>query len=133
MDLSFLDKKDTYSFLMSAIYASKADDNYQLLSDLIYALDNDSFINFLSLFEGQTITIPSIQELTEMIKALAILAYKDIDKLPLDEVAVKFGSTKQGILNHCYYRKLKDNISQNKIKVGGLLDEFIPNSDKNKY
>lgn len=133
MDLSFLDKKDTYSFLMSAVYASKADDKYQLLSDLIYALDDKSFINFMSLFEGQTITIPTIQELTDMIKALAILAYKDIDKLPIDTIADKLGINPQNVVKNFYYNKLKDNLMQNKIKVGGLLDEFIPNSNKDKY
>lgn len=133
MDLSFLDKKDTYSFLMSAIYASKADDKYQLLSDLIYALDDKSFINFMSLFEGQTITIPTIQELTDMIKALAILAYKDIDKLAIDTIAQKLGINSKNVINDCHYNTLKDSLMQNKIRVGGLLDEFVPNSDKDKY
>ena len=133
MDLSFLDKKDTYSFLMSAVYASKADDNYQLLCDLVYALDDKSLINFISLFEGQTITIPTIQELTNMIKALAILAYKDIDKLPVETIAEKLGVDPQNVVKNYHYNKLKDNLMRNKIKVGGLLDEFIPNSDKDKY
>ena len=123
MDLSVLDKKDTYSFLLSAVYASTANDNYALLSDLIYVLDQKSLKNFLSLFEGQTISVPSMLKLNKMLTAMMIFTYHDIDKIPLDIVLKQLNIpvTASGPQE---YVELKRLIKEHKIEIGGLLDDF---------
>lgn len=131
MDLSFLDKQDTYSLLMSAIYAAETDPSYLLLSDLMYALDSESFKNFLSLFEGQTLKIPTIEQLTQMIEALAVLAYHDIDKMPLEEVKIKLGISPTSALTS--YKKLKQALKMHNIQIGGLLDGYASFETQDKY
>lgn len=105
---------------MSAIYASTCDSDYMLMSDLVYALDSESFKNFLTLFEGQTIKVPTIEEIKSMITAMTILAYHDIDKVPMPEVLKSLGIQD---VPSCY-KKLKELLLKNKIKVGGILDGY---------
>ena len=120
MDLSFLNKEQSYAFLMSAIYASTCDDNYMLMSDLVYALDSESFKNFITLFEGQTIKVPKIEEIQSMLTAMSILAYHDIDKVPMVDVLKSLGIQDVPLC----YKKLKALLAKNKVKVGGILDEY---------
>lgn len=132
MNLSVLDKKDTYSFLLSALYASSANPEYMLLSDLLYVLDNKNFQRFLALFEGQTLKIPTIQELTSMLTALMIYAYHDIDKKPLDIVLKDLGIPMQGkdYKGPDAYIQLKKAIKAGNIEIGGMFSDFPSKSSK---
>lgn len=126
MDLSILDKKDTYSVLLSAIYAANADPKYMLLSDLLYVLDNKNFQKFLAMFEGQTLKIPTLRELTKMLTALMIYAYHDIDGKPMDIVLKDLGvyCPQKSYQGPEEYVKLKKAIKEGKIEVGGLFSDF---------
>lgn len=127
LDPRFLDKKETYALMLSAIYASEADSNYRLLADLMYLLDDKAFKEFLTLFEGQTIRIPTITELTEMLKALTIYTYKDIHGLSWKDVAKLVGAqdtTAQPYRGSIAYQKLKAAMRENKVSTGGIFDEF---------
>lgn len=127
LDPRFLDKKETYALMLSAIYASEADPNYRLLADLMYLLDDKAFKEFLTLFEGQTIRIPTIAELTEMLKALTIYTYKDIHGLSWKDVAKLIGAqdtTAQPYRGSIAYQKLKAAMRENKVSTGGIFDEF---------
>ena len=127
LDPRFLDKKETYALMLSAIYASEADSNYRLLADLMYLLDDKAFKEFLTLFEGQTIRIPTIAELTEMLKALTIYTYKDIHGLSWKDVAKLVGAqntTAQPYRGSIAYQKLKAAMRENKVSTGGIFDEF---------
>lgn len=121
MDTSFLDKADTYSILMSALYASTKDPSYLLLSDLIFVLDEKNLKKFLTLFEGQTITVPSIDELNKMLIALSLYAYCDIDGIPINEVLK--------ILKISYipkeYKDLKKHIKNKEINIGSNFSEIV--------
>lgn len=133
VDPRFLDKKETYALMLSAIYASEADPSYRLLSDLMYILDDQMFKEFLTLFEGQTITIPTMSQLTEMLKALTIYTYKDIQGLEWKEVAKLVGA--QDAPSNPYrgsiaYQKLKAAMRDKKVSTGGIFDEF-PSKDTN--
>lgn len=130
MDLSFLDKQDTYSVLLSAIYAAEANPEYRLLSDLMYLLDSESFKNFLTLYEGQTLKIPTLDQLAKMLQAMYILAYHDIDKMPLDQVKAKLGIPQESYLP--YYKKLKQALNREQIQVGGILDGYVTAELQNK-
>lgn len=126
MDISLLDKKDTYSFLLSAIYAASADPEYMLLSDLLYVLDSKNFKKFLSLFEGQTLKIPSLQELTKMLTAMMIYAYHDIDNKPMDIVLKDLGipCPYKNYPGPETYLKLKKAIKEHNVEIGGLFNDF---------
>jgi len=129
VDISFLNKKDTYSFLFSALYAADADPNYMLLSDLLYVLDEKTFKNFVSLFEGQTISVPSIDRISEMMIAIMIYTYHDVDKRPLDIVMKDLGlSVQSGTQGTSEYRKLKQLIKDKKVELGGMFNDFPTSS-----
>ena len=68
--LEELDKKDIYSLILFVLYQMKEKPEYSTLSELTYILDNESFIRFLNYFGGQTITVPKIEELKDVLDAL---------------------------------------------------------------
>lgn len=70
--LEELDKKDIYSLILFSIYKLKNCPEYSTLSELVYVLDNENFIKFINYYGGQTIRVPTIRELTELIHALLV-------------------------------------------------------------
>lgn len=94
--LEELDKKDIYSLILFTLYRLKNVSEYSILSELIYLLDNKSFTNFLSYFEGQTIKVPKISDLTNIINALIFYERKINSKLTDDEIFQSLGIQKNG-------------------------------------
>ena len=94
--LEELDKKDIYSLILFTLYRLKNVSEYSILSELIYLLDNKSFTNFLSYFEGQTIKVPKISDLTNIINALIFYERKINSKLADDEIFQSLGIQKNG-------------------------------------
>ena len=68
--LEELNKQDIYSLILFVLYKLKNVSEYSILSELVYILDSNSFSRFMSYFEGQTIKIPKIQDLKDIINAL---------------------------------------------------------------
>lgn len=130
MDISFLDKQDIYSVIFSAIYASDIDDNYMLLSDLIYALDDKSFKNFISLFEGQTITIPPIEKITSMLKSLVLYAKIEVEGWSPYKAMKFLNISNDKSTVYLDYLKIKKLITSNRIELGGILNGFPSNVDE---
>ena len=129
--MRILDKKDTFSFILSAIYAAEVDPNYTVLSDLIYMLNEKEFKRFMGLFEGQTIRIPTIKELNDMLGALMLYTYVDIEGMKIDDAMKELGyctETDNKGVGPSEYLRLKKLIKDKKIEIGGLLDGFPPKS-----
>lgn len=133
MDISFLNKQDTYSVLLSAIYASEANENYRFLSDLMLSMNTESFKQFIGLFEGQTISIPDIATITKMLKAMLVYAYYDVEKLPLKiacrRAGVQFNGVTKPIGLQEYYT-FKQLLKDKKVEVGGVLGDFPSENSK---
>lgn len=126
-DIRLLDKKETYSLILSAIYASEADPAYRLLSDLMYMMDDETFKSFLTLFEGQTIKVPTMQMLSQMLTALMTYTYRDIQGRDWHEVAKLVGfedTPARPFRGTDKYKELVKNIKEKKITVGGVFDDF---------
>ena len=86
--LEELDKQDIYSLILFTLYRLKDVSEYSVLSELVYILDEKSFARFLSYFEGQTIKIPKIQDLKNIINALLFYERKSNTDLTEDEILV---------------------------------------------
>lgn len=71
--LEEMDKKDIYSLILFCLYKLKDDPKYSTLSELIYVLDNENFIKFINYYGGQTIKIPKIDELNNILTSLVVL------------------------------------------------------------
>lgn len=84
--LEELDKQDIYSLILFTLYKLKDVDEYSVLSELVYILDEKSFSRFLSYFEGQTIKIPKIQDLKNIVNALLFYERKSNTQLTDDEI-----------------------------------------------
>ena len=70
--LELLEKPDIYSLLLFSIYKLHDTKEYSTLSELVYILDKDNLFNFLSMYGGMTITIPTVQEMQKMLDALLL-------------------------------------------------------------
>lgn len=101
--LEELDKKDIYSLILFCLYKLKNNPNYSTLSELIYVLDNENFIKFINYYGGQTITIPTITDLNNILTSL--LALEDLENndsnldVILKKLDVKVSDKKQVIQN----------------------------------
>lgn len=84
-DINKFKEEDIYSAMLYALYKLTKDPKYSVISELIYILNKDSFLNLCSIMGGCTITIPTIQELNNLTKSLLLYQYINIDKLSFEE------------------------------------------------
>ena len=77
--LEKFDEKDIYSLMLFVLYKLKDDKKYSTLSELVYTLDKESLFNFLSVFGGLTITIPTTKDLKLVVYGLLIYQIVNID------------------------------------------------------
>ena len=101
--LEELDKKDIYSLILFCLYKLKNNPNYSTLSELVYVLDNENFIKFINYYGGQTITIPTINDLNNILTSLLALEDLENSDLNLDVILkkldVKISDKKQVVQN----------------------------------
>ena len=83
--LNKLNKQDTYSMVMFALYKLKDDPNYSVLSELAYVLDNDNLAKVLTYFGGMTIRIPTLREFRLVLQAMILYYYVNLDNGSMDE------------------------------------------------
>lgn len=113
--LEQLDKKDIYSLILFFLYRLKEIPEYSTLSELIYILDNESFIKFLNYYGGKTIKVPSVNDLSIILDALLIYEKQQNDKLSIDEALKDLGIDK--------------NKKQEILKIVYLIPELLENYD----
>ena len=58
---------------------------YSSLSELVYVLDRKNLLNLCEYFGGQTITIPTIDELETLTYSLLLYQYVNVDKKDYEE------------------------------------------------
>lgn len=100
--LEELDKEDIYSLILFTFYKLKDISEYSILGELVYLLDHKSFTNFLSYFEGQTIKVPKISDLTNIVNALLFYERKMNSNSSDDEILASLDipkGDKQQIIN----------------------------------
>lgn len=82
---------DMYSVAMMTLYLLRGKPQYSTLSELSYTLDKENFLNFISVFGGTTIYIPTKAEVEEQLRVIMYYYYLDIDGLSPDEACHKLG------------------------------------------
>lgn len=119
--LESLNKDDTYSMLGLLLYASSDNPRYALLNELAYILDNKSFVNFIKYFEGQTIQIPSIEEIQMSLKVLMLYQYYYIEEMSWEEAITKAGFLpSESIYARSNLIKFVQELESNDYKLGGI-------------
>lgn len=82
---------DMYSIAMMSLYLLRNKPQYNVLSELSYTLDKENFLNFISVFGGTTITVPTREEVEEQLKVIMYYYYLDIEGLTPEEACRKLG------------------------------------------
>lgn len=77
-DFKQLKEPNLYSILLFALYQLKNCPDYAVLSQLMFMFDSTSLLKLCSQFGGTTITIPTVQELNEVLEGLNYYYSKDI-------------------------------------------------------
>ena len=79
-ELDNLTVTDTYSLIMFALYKLRDNPKYSTLSELTYLVDRQSLLALIEYFGGLTITIPSANELRQLLNALMTYNAVNIEK-----------------------------------------------------
>lgn len=121
-NLPDLDNEDLYSMAMMLLYASKDNPKYSTLSELIFILDHNNFLNFIKYFEGQTIEIPSLSDISDSLRALLLYQYVEIEHQDfyqaLEIVGIPREQSREArkILNN-----FKKTVEKYNYKIGGTI------------
>ena len=83
-DLNKLNTNDIYSLILFVILQLKQLPEYAVISELIYSVDKDSLLNLCHQFGGMTITIPTLDELNDVVDALLLYCYVNIEHKDID-------------------------------------------------
>lgn len=83
--LAQLKEKDLYSLALFALYKLIDIPEYSSLSELSYVLDHENLFSLCDFFGGQTIKIPTLDELETLIYALLLFMLTKVYKEELSE------------------------------------------------
>lgn len=90
-NLNDLNSEDTYSIALLLLFIFSRNERYSTLSELAYILDHDNFVKFIKYYEGQTITVPTKDEITKSLRVLMLYQYYVIEEKGWKESLVKAG------------------------------------------
>lgn len=112
--LAILNKKDTWSLLLFALYKLRDDPDWLTLSELSYILESDDLVRFLSYFEGLTITIPKLRDLRLMLATFTVYRLTAFEGIDLDAAIKGLNSDEFS----------KDEIKQTYLKVLNVVRDY---------
>lgn len=90
-ELNNLKSTNIYSLMLFAMYKLINIPEYSTLSELVYILNKDDFLNLCEYFGGTTIKIPTIHELKSLTYALLLYQYVNIDNIDYNEALKLIG------------------------------------------
>lgn len=82
---------DCYSLILFCLYKLLDVPEYSSLSELVYVLDRQNLLNLCEYFGGQTITIPTIDELETLTYSLLLYQYVNVEKKDYSEALELIG------------------------------------------
>lgn len=108
-ELNNLKTNDIYSLILFVLYKLRNIPEYSGISELAYVLDEDNFLNLCEYFGGLTLKIPTISELHDIVDALLLYQYVDLDGLSYDSAVNKIGFSSY---QKRHIKKIYKNIKQ---------------------
>jgi hypothetical protein len=108
-----LSTRDIYSILLFVLFKIKEIPSQSTLSELIYILDQSSLLKLCEYYGGQTIRIPTIEELE--ILTYCLLIYNDVSlegkdfETVLKSLPVESGLLKKIRLSYIEFKEVLDN------------------------
>lgn len=109
LDKRLIDKMKTlgydssFSYILFLLYKLSDDPKYATLSELPFLMNKENLLTFLDYYGGKTITLPTKQQLLNVISALSIMQQTSFKNLTDNEVEEMVSDIqhKKEILN-CY-------------------------------
>lgn len=111
--LNSLKERDLYSLSLFCLYKLIGIPEYSSLSEMAYILDKENLLNLCEYFGGQTIKIPTIDELESLVYSLLLYQYVKIEKMDYaDAIALIGHESKDLRAVKANYRKLVEVLSE---------------------
>lgn len=116
-ELKKLKELDIWSLMLFVLYNFQQIPQYSALSELAYILDKKNLLKLCEYFGGQTITIPTIDQLEETIYGMLLYQYIDVENIPENEAIdlLHVDKSKEKAIKTCY-KSLKYVLSNYNIK-----------------
>ena len=112
-------KEDIYSLMLFVLYKCSETDEMSSLSQLAYILDIDSLLKICEFYGGQTIRIPTINELRHMLDALLIYQMVEIEHKDINAIQKEYTTDTIRL-----YIKIKEILSNYSFNSGRTVDEL---------
>ena len=103
---------DIWSLMLFVLFNFQKIPEYSSLSELAYVLDEKNMLKLCEYFGGQTLKIPTIDELELTLYAMLLYQYIDIEHVEEDEALslIRLDKDKTVAVKKCY-RELKKVLS----------------------
>ena len=103
-ELKKLKEVDIWSLMLFVLYNFQKIPEYSTLSELAYRVDEKTLLKLCEYFGGQTITIPTIDQLEETIYAMLLYQYTDIEHIPFEEalLLLRVNKNQEKSIKNCY-------------------------------
>ena len=111
-ELLKLKKMDIWSLMLFVLFNFQQVPEYSSISELAYVLDEKNMLRFCEYFGGQTITVPTIDELELTLYAMLLYQYIDVEHIEEEEAMslLRADKDKSVAVKKCY-TKLKKVLS----------------------
>lgn len=108
-NLLTLREMDVYSMSLFILYKLTQIPEYSITSELPYVLKKEDLFNFCNLFGGQTIRVPTLDELFSVMNLVLLYQYVEIDKIPYDDAISQIGFKSSELRNvKVAYNKMRE-------------------------
>lgn len=121
-ELEKLKQVDIWSLMLFVLYNFQKIPEYSALSELAYILDQKNLLKLCEYFGGQTVKIPTIDQLEETVYGMLLYQYIDVEKIP-EKDAIELllrDKSKEKAIKNCY-KSLKYVLSNYEISSRGKL------------
>lgn len=83
--IQIMKEQDTYSIILFLLYKLMGTKEYSTLSQLAYILDRKQLVDLCDCFGGQTIKVPTLKDLKEVIELLLLYHKVNVQKQDFNE------------------------------------------------
>ena len=103
--LNKLSETDVWSLMLFALWQIQEVPEYATLSELMYVLDDvESVSRFFDYYGGTTIKVPTKEEFKNVVNALLLYQYVNLDKIPFADALKATGVTETKEIKELYLK-----------------------------
>ena len=121
-ELTKLKKIDIWSLMLFVLYNFQKISEYSAISELAYVLDEKNMLKLCEYFGGQTLKIPTVDELEITLYAMLLYQYIDIENMQEEDAIASITIDKSLVksVKSCY-TTLKSVLKNYELTSRGLI------------